>query len=370
MNNVFLLIILVVFLISFALQLYYYLFVYLKAALYKPIETLSQNIAVSVIIAAKNEERNLRKNLESVLKQVHHDFEVIIVNDGSNDNSSEIISEFKKAYPNLKQIKIEKSAGKKNALTKGIEFAKHDHLLFIDADCKPVSSNWISLMSSGFDVNKDIILGYGAYENGKGFLKRFIRYDSFFIALQYFGAALTGNAYMGVGRNLAYKKALWKRHGGFEKHKKIISGDDDLFIIAATTKTNTGIVINPESKTASEASESFSEFCRQKSRHFSTTKKYNFKNLFFAGGEIITRSLFYFSFFALLFSGFYPLALLLMTFRLTIKLYVINNFALKTKEKFIVAEYIFFDIFAIAIYLLLHIYKLLVSKTANSINEN
>ncbi len=362
MDNVFLLIISFVFVISFALQLYFYLFIYLRVALFNSISEPTKNIPVSIIIAAKNEYKNLKKNLDAVLKQDYPDFEVVLVNDGSTDNSADIILKLKAKYSNLKLIDLKKSSGKKYALTKGIEASMHNHLLFIDADCKPVSPSWISLMTSCFDEKTDIVLGYGAYEMDKGLLKTFVWYDSFFIALQYFGAALTGNPYMGVGRNLAYKKEVWKKHGGFEAHKNIVSGDDDLFIISAANKTNIRIMSNAKAKTVSIAAATFGEFCRQKSRHFSATKKYKLKNLFFAGGELVTRSLFYLCFFVLTFSGFFPLGLLLLAIRLVVQIYVIDNYALKINEKNHFYNWILFDIFAIIIYVILLFYKLLVSK--------
>ena len=60
-----------------------------------------------------------------------------------------------------------------------------------------------------FCTGKEIVLGYGGYEKQLGFLNKLVRFDTFHVALQYLSYALIGKSYMGVGRNLAYKKSLF-----------------------------------------------------------------------------------------------------------------------------------------------------------------
>ena len=123
---------------------------------------------------------------------------------------------------NGKIVKIEKHVkhgiGKKFALTLGIKAAKHEYLLLTDADCKPTSKNWLSKMAANFSDVKQIVLGYGAYKKEKELLNTMIRFDAFHIAFQYFSFALAGETYMGVGRNLAYKKSVFFNNKGFASH--------------------------------------------------------------------------------------------------------------------------------------------------------
>src|SRR5205814_1433117 len=78
--------------------------------------------------------------------------------------------------------------------------------LFTDADCIPESKNWLSGMQNHFKTGTDIVLGYGGYRKEKSFLNKLIRYDDGMVAFQYFSYALARVGYMGVGRNLAYRK--------------------------------------------------------------------------------------------------------------------------------------------------------------------
>ncbi len=233
---------------------------------------------VSVIICARNEDDNLTEFLPKFLVQDYPEFEVIVVNDCSIDNTENVIDEFAKIFPNLKKVNIKEDDyykhGKKFAVMVGIKGAKYDNLLFTDADCFPANEHWISEMSSGFTDKKEIVLGYGAYKKEAGFLNKLIRFDAFLIAANYLSAAIKGKAYMGVGRNLAYKKDLFYKQKGFSKHYHIQSGDDDLFINQACTSENTAIVVSPNAITYSVAKKTFLNWKRQKQRHLTTAPHY------------------------------------------------------------------------------------------------
>jgi hypothetical protein len=129
-------------------------------------------------------------------------------------------------------------------------------------------------MQSVFGEGIEVALGYGAYEKAPGFLNKVIRFETFHTALQYFSYALAGVPYMGVGRNLAYRKALFFRNKGFSSINHIPSGDDDLFINKVANKRNTTVVLDPESFTFSQPKRTWKEWKRQKNRHYSTGKYY------------------------------------------------------------------------------------------------
>src|ERR1700741_174153 len=168
---------------------------------------------VTVIICARNEDDNLTEFLPKVLTQNYPEFEVVVVDDCSFDNTENVIDEFAKIFPNLKKVSIKEDDyykhGKKFAVMVGIKGAKYDNLVFTDADCYPVNENWLNEMSAGFVNKREIVLGYGAYIGNGSFLSKLIRFDAFLIAVNYLASAIKGKAYMGVGRNLAYKKSLF-----------------------------------------------------------------------------------------------------------------------------------------------------------------
>ena len=288
---------------AFAVQLFYYLYYYRKI-LSRGRKIRKGKIAfsdkkppVSVVICAKNESENLKNFLPSVLTQDYPDYQVVVVNDGSSDESEEILAVFTQEYPHLYHTYLSEKAKfistKKMALTVGIKAAKNDIVLLTDADCKPIGKDWITSIVRNFDEKTGVVLSYGAYFKEKGFLGKLISYDAFTIALQYMGFALAGKPYMGVGRNLAYRKQLFFDNKGFASHLHLQSGDDDLFIKDVATKRNTRVEFSPESITYSIPKHSFKSWRIQKSRHFTTAPYYKINTRLRIGGEIISRCLFY-----------------------------------------------------------------------------
>lgn len=245
--------------------------------------------AISIIICAKNEADNLKQFLPSVLQQDYHPqlFEVIVVNDQSTDGSAQVLNQFSLQYPQLKIITIPGDVvktlpGKKYALAQGIKAAQHDRILLTDADCKPFSDQWLKEMTS---TDKDIVLGYGAYQTNPGLLNKFIRWETVNTCMQYASYARSGLTYMGVGRNLSYRKSLLK---DLEQDKDFLqiysstpSGDDDLLIGRIATKTNVDVCLDNNAHTISVPQKTWKAWWRQKTRHASTGKYYQpkIKNL-------------------------------------------------------------------------------------------
>lgn len=267
-----------VLILGLLIQLTYFFFIFSKFAFYKSKHRKPNQPPVSVIVCGKNEDDNIIELLPSVLNQDYPTFEVVFVNDCSVDNTADVLEEFARKYAHLKIVTIKEDEyyrhGKKFALMVGIKGAKYEKLLLTDADCKPNSPNWITNMVSHFEGNTEIVLGYGGYEKRKGLLNKAIRFDTFFIALQYLSFSLCRITYMGVGRNLAYTKDLYFRNKGFASHYHIQSGDDDLFINEVARKNNVNVEVEVESFTISKAKRKFSDWVRQKRRHLTTGKHY------------------------------------------------------------------------------------------------
>ena len=259
-----------------------------------------EQVPVSVLICAKDEADNLRKNLQYVLEQQYENYEVIVVNDCSKDETEAVLNKISKKYERLRIVTRDASNGKKTALTSGIKAAVNDLLLLTDADCKPADKFWLSSMQRRFINGIDIVLGYGAFRKTDGFLNKLIRFDAFFIAMQYLSFALKGRAYMGVGRNMAYRKSLFVDNRGFESHHHISSGDDDLFINETATKNNVDIEISHDTYTISEAKTTFRDWFIQKRRHLTTGFHYKFNHMIFLGLYSLSQIVFFITFITLI----------------------------------------------------------------------
>ncbi len=268
------------FIVTVTIQLGYYLIVFGKFSFGKTKKNNPKRIPISVIVCAKNEAENVAKFIPLLAEQSYPDFEIVLIDDASSDATLDIFEEFEKQYKNIRLVKVANNeafwGNKKFALTLGIKAATKEYLLFTDADCYPTSKNWIAEMSSHFTMQKTIVLGYGAYEKiPNSFLNKMIRFETLLTAVQYFSWAKIGKPYMGVGRNLAYKKEEFFKVDGYRDHLKLRSGDDDLFINQVGRKKNTTVCYTPDSFTYSKPKTSFKDWFTQKRRHVSTATFYN-----------------------------------------------------------------------------------------------
>ncbi len=264
--------------LAFAVIQVIYLFTFLIAFLKYKSPEATHEVPVSVVVCGHDEQQNLHELLPLLLKQDYPEFEVVIVEDRSNDESYDFLYGECKKYNHLRLVRVkhkpEHVHGKKFALTLGIKAAKHEWILLTDADCRPGSNRWLKEMSSRFSNENAIVLGYSPYLKKSGLLNLFIRYETLLTAIQYLGMAILGKPYMGVGRNLAYRKSLFMGNKGFNTHLSVTGGDDDLLVNQLSHKKNTAIVIGSESLVYSNPKTSWKQFYYQKLRHLSVGKRY------------------------------------------------------------------------------------------------
>jgi len=341
---------LILFISSFLIQAIYYLYFFLSIQLKKDRSNgFIQNVPVSVIICARNESENLARLLPLILEQDYPDFEVVVVNDCSEDDSEYLLNQLQEKYKQLKVTRIIKDDkfihGKKLALTVGIKAAKNEWLLLTDADCRPVSKNWIARMAEHFNEGNDLVLGYGGFEYGKGFLNNIIRYDALFIAMQYLGYSMRGFTYMGVGRNLAYRKSVYTANKGFSSHHDLRSGDDDLFVNEVSRNSHSTVEYRTESHTRTSAKTSFRDWWYQKKRHLTTGSRYSLRDKILLLLEPLSRLLFYALFIVLLVLKV-NLWMVLGTFtaRLIIQLLIINFTMRNLNERYLLLSSLLYDI--------------------------
>lgn len=243
--------------------------------------------AISVIVCAHDEEQNLRELVPLLLLQDYPEFEVIIVDDRSNDHTYDYLLQATSEHPRLKMVRVTflpgHITGKKYALTLGVKAAAHDWVLLTDADCRPAGSQWIRSMAASMTSDKQIVIGYSPYLPKPGWLNSFIRFESLITAIQFMGSAMMNRPYMGTGRNLAYRKALFLDSKGFNKHLLVMGGDDDLFVNQQATRSNTAVSVGAASLVRSIPKSSWRSFLHQKLRHLSVGKHYRFRDKFQLG---------------------------------------------------------------------------------------
>jgi len=275
-----------------------YLSLFLFAFSRKVHQEIRRPNAVSVIVCAHDEEKNLKELVPLLLDQDHPEFEVVIVEDRSNDGSYDYLLEATQQDSRLKMVRVaskpEYINGKKFGITLGVRAAKYNWLLFTDADCRPDSKQWITRMTERYDENTQFVLGFSPYRKADGLLNSFIRFESLLTAIQCFGMALLGRPYMGVGRNMAYTKSLFLQSKGFNNYVGVMGGDDDLFVNLHATKSNTKLSLGQDATTLSTPKSSCSDFMNQKLRHLFAGKRYKFSDKIMLGLFMISWLLIWF----------------------------------------------------------------------------
>lgn len=233
--------------------------------------------SISIIVCFRNEEERLPNYLPLLLAQQYPAFEVIAVDDFSTDNSAAMVQELAKKDARLKLVQPPSPTrpGKKDALTFGIAQAQNECLLLTDADCAPATEHWVSHLAAGFtNPAIEVVLGYSPYRFQPGWVNQFQRYETIYTALQYLGFAQIGLPYMGVGRNLAYRKSFFRRAGGLEKHAHLPGGDDDLLISHHAEAGKITWVLDPAAWMYSDPAVDGRDYLRRKYRHLGVGSHY------------------------------------------------------------------------------------------------
>ncbi len=266
-------------------QILYYLIVYGRIAFYKEEKTKTEKDyfpSVSVVMYVKNDAYNLEKKLPMILEQEYPNFEVVIVNDASKDETEYVLRVLQEIYPNLNVVNLYENVngalGKKYPLSLGIKSAKNDIILLTESDTKPKDYNWITTMVKGFREGKEIVLGFTNFEHRPTFLNTLMHYENQTIALNSLGNAILGNPFMGQGRNLAYTKELFFRTGGFISQYNVSVGEDDLFINKNANSHNTAVILSPDSINKCSPKDRKGEWIIQKKKRLKSIKHFKLQD--------------------------------------------------------------------------------------------
>lgn len=364
LNNPLTITLLVIIGVAFIHQIYFYLrYLRLGGKVTSQTDSDVQLPAVSVIVCAHNEYDNLQDYLSILLEQDYPCYEVIVVDDCSEDGSDLLLERWSRQYGNLYHTFVPRGArvlsNKKLALTIGIKAAHHDYLLLTDADCRPESKFWIREMMQGFaNQQTEVVLGFSPYFEKSDLLNHLIGYDTLFNGLQYMGMARAGKPYMGVGRNLAYKRETFFSVGGFKGLLGNRAGDDDLFVNRIANAANTVVVNNPNSIVWSVPKTTWREWFHQKRRHLSVSPQYRTQSKIQVTLEPLSRGIFYSCVLASAIVGSIELisiALALFLLRLLVQLIIINISARRLNMRRYGLGLIAYDVFLplITLYIML-----------------
>lgn len=339
--------------ITFIELVYYYVVFARFSFMKKKKATAIQQVPVSVVMVVKDAASVLLKTLPRLLNQQYDDFEIVMVNDNSQDETKLLILEYQQQYKNIKLVDLETAVttirGKKFALSMGIRCASHEHIIITDPECSPTSTHWIEKMAQNFVGQKKIVLGYSTYEKRNTPFNRLLHFDTLFNAMEYFSLARIHSTYRGDNKNLAFASSLFDAQRGFAAHNHISYGDEDIFISRAANKSNTAIEFSPDAVTVLQRGTNH-RYWRDHKEGLYFTRKYNtFKNRLLLNGFGVVNILFYVTLALAVIFTYSDIVLLSVTLgiialRLISQYFVFGFAAKKLQEKQVIPALLFYDL--------------------------
>ena len=319
------------FVVCTAIQLFFYLFYFTRLFLEKIDLKNNMELPISILIAVKNEVNNI-DNIKKLLNQDYDNYEVVIVNNHSVDKTLEEL--YKIQSEQLKVYDYFEKVGKKAAIEYGITKSSNEHLLFIDADCKVISKNWVKTMASHFNNDKQIVIGFSGFLAGKGLLNAIIRFENLLNSMQILSFAIAGEPYSAIGRNMGYTKTIYKKSNVFKLKSQILSGDDDLIVNEMANRDNVAVNLNRLGHTYSVSSNSWLEYYNQRRRQLIAGNSYKIKDKIKLAIFGLSNLLFYFSFIILIIRAeFLILVFGIFVVKLFLEYFIFNKNVLKLNEK-------------------------------------
>ena len=349
------------FIIASGIQVLFFVFIFIAFYTDKHkdnsyLQKVTSHRPVSIIVCAYNEVHNLKQLLPLLYQQNYLHKEIIIVDDQSTDGTKDLLNKEMLLHEELVIVSVNDSEGipgKKKALEIGILKAKHEIILLTDADCLPNSDLWVHSMSKYFEDEKvKIVLGYAPYLKQKGLLNAFIQYETFHTAIMYISAAFLGFPYMGIGRNMAYRKSLFLHNNGFNNHASVLSGDDDLFVNKHANSKNTRVVLERHAQVQSIPQKSWKSFLNQKHRHLEAGKYYKFSDKIWLGTAVLSHLFFWICFCILLLNKFSSPYIFLSIFliRIICLIIVYKYVGLKLNDRINLKSLVFLDFLFVIYY--------------------
>jgi len=299
----------------------------------------SQMLRYSIIAVCRNEAPRLPAFFESLEKLDYPDdlYEIILVDDASNDGSAQLIQEFVIGKQNAKAFFIKdkdlKQFGKRQALSIATSHATGDVLLMTDADTE-VPAAWMASYNHYFNSSVGMVIGY-VREKHLGLIKRVKRIFSAGLFCSTIGIRLPFSC---AGGNIAIRRSVFEKIGGYDNLGTFQAGDDKL-LLRKVHKAQEKVAYNSE-VVVYEQNRHYStrDYLNRELRHFGKFRQSAFYYQFIS--LLILVFFFYFPFWFIK-SGSW---LLLMT--AIFPLYLFYTMSLiKHHEKFYLSDYLFILIY-------------------------
>ena len=204
---------------------------------------------LSLILTIRNEEENLKNNLPKILSLENIDFEMVVVDDFSQDNSYLILGLLKDRYKRLtiSALNQETKFSTKLALNIAIKATNNKWILTVPVSLAEVAAEWLDYISQATNNEKNVVIGYSTVARSKGFYNRLTRIENYFSYLKSTGYILNGIPFVYSVENVAFQKEKYFEIGGFGQKVTEHYANLELVINSFIRKKTTAVLFNKES---------------------------------------------------------------------------------------------------------------------------
>ncbi len=302
---------------------------------------------ISVVVAFRNEEKNMVQLIAALRDQRFppHLFEVILVDDYSNDNSAVIAAETIKDLNNFRCIPNNARPGKKGAVISGISAANNELIVTTDADTY-LSPEWLEMMSSFYSAHGPaMIIAPVNVNSGGKLVRRFFAADFISIMAAGSGAAAGGRPIYCNGANMAFAKSVFLRYND-AMNSSTVSGDDT-FLLHTMKKNNEKILLlkSPEALAEVNTPESIREFMQQHIRWSSKSRYYTDPDILYTAWMVFLANISLLVAFILLLTGInHKLFVILFLLKAMADYRLLSGFCSYLQRKILFGDFILFSL--------------------------
>lgn len=207
-------------LVVFFMQVYFLLRYYLKLARHRDSEPTQNSNRISIILSVRNVEQHIREILDKFKEQQFEDYQILVINVHSEDNTDGVLNALAETNPKLKVTSLsqETQFSEKQIINIGLKGASSPWIVLLTSTSGEINPGWLANMNSLLGPDTDLVVGYTNIERLKGFRNlvcRLERFNQFVIS----GAwTLAGKPFVFNENNVLFKKSMYFDTLGF-RHK-------------------------------------------------------------------------------------------------------------------------------------------------------
>jgi glycosyltransferase involved in cell wall biosynthesis len=206
----------------------------------------SSHEPVSIVITAHNKGAELERNLPKILSQVYSEYEVIVVDEASTDETVDVLTRLEKRFDNLTHTFVPKTSyfvnRKQPAIALGVRAAHYEWVVFTEANCQPASNRWLETLTRYFSDSVSLVIGYANCE-ADGVYSRFTNLFYCMFSMPFAEGHVAQRASLA---NLAARKSAFLQKSNIFGSHNLLTGEGDLIVNALSDGKNTAVAYHPE----------------------------------------------------------------------------------------------------------------------------